>query len=139
MLPSCSNWAVWKGVEIEGEESLGVETLFVRRNFTHNSEKDLTIATQFKRIWFTRDFKNLACIEYFLDRGYEVAVEIEYSRLYSLTDNIKAKAKLYVVLDWDLPAGTHIKSGEGFKEKIGILKSPSYSFSDYEKDEVIKE
>lgn len=138
-LPRCAYWQVWSGVEIEGEDSLGVETLFVRGTFTSISHKDYEILKRFKRVWFTRDFFDMNTIIDAINLGLEVALEVYLEDVNDLPIVVKEKAKLYVVIPYDLPEGTHIKCGEGYKEFMGKIKAPNFKVSDYELDKVIKE
>lgn len=138
ILPNCNNWAVWKGKEIEGETSLGMDTLFVRREFNTKDLNDLKILSFFNRVWFTRDFKDFDTIRKVISMDKEVALEVRYQDLDLLPQDIFQAAQLYVVLDKFLPAGSHIKTGESFQEYMGVLKAPTFQMSDYNQDIAIK-
>lgn len=137
-LPDCSKWKVWKGLEIEGETSLGVETLFVRNLFSYKNPEDMELLKTFKRVWFTREYTDDVTIEAAIEFGLEVALEVNYEDYDKLSDKIKKAAKIYLVLPFNLPEGTHIKCGHSFQELMGVLKRPTFAMADYNKDTVIK-
>lgn len=142
-LPDCSKWHVWKGPEIEGHSSKGVQTLFIRslEKFPRIAPTDdlsfLRTNSKCSRVWFCKEFKNWAMIKAIGKHFDEVCIEVEPKCLLAIPLKLRETCRIYlkVILPAPLKAGDHVCVGlpfadEAFEIGTGATVKPE----DYQKD-----
>lgn len=154
MKPSCANWNVWLGQEIEGHVHIGVMTLFVRkwpdkpfslrevRKLMNASDESRSLCMP-DRIWFCKEFRQWDTIRRATTLFDPVCVEFTYldSRLTPYEDKPPAdlldKVNVYVKLpglDW-LPDGSHVCVGKAFSDESFLTGSGNrVDYTQYESD-----
>lgn len=124
-LPPCATWNIWKGPEIEGTDSIGVQTLFIRSLSAFpgvSAASDLSFlrkSSKCSRVWFCKEFKDWPLLEAIAKHFDEVCVEVEPKCYVSVPKRIKKRVKIYlkVVLPEPLKEGDFICVGEPFRDE----------------------
>lgn len=109
--PDCAHWNLWYGEEIEGNEDLGVRTLFVRKANISEIEKALH-DFQINRIWF--------CKEYAESSSHEAVVV--------LTRNPTVKAVTEVTVELLAKISVKLRRKSAFFLKLGELPLDNRDF-----------
>lgn len=133
-LPKCSKWNIWRGAECEGEEDFGKSTLFVRKMGLN----DVFLFQAYKRIWFTKEFKNKVIIRKALKMNCKVCLEVTSETINHFDNALLSKCVVYLKLPKKIKEGDHIKFGEPFSETLIKLKVNKTKKSLYNSDKRIK-
>jgi hypothetical protein len=131
--PLCANWGIWIGQEVEGENSRGLWTLFIRKNLTQRdldgffrqyAEHCFKHGQKITRIWFTKEFVTWQVFRYAKDIANQVALEIEIIEYFpnnkigrKLPFNLFYGVELYVKVPIKLKRGDHICVGYDFEDE----------------------
>lgn len=142
-LPPCAAWDVWKGPEIEGYVSKGVQTLFIRSLAKFPDIKptdDLSFLRRnsgCKRVWFCKEFTNWGLLKAIGAHFDEVCIEVEPKCLLSIPERLRRTARIYlkIVLPVALKTGDHVCVGLPFAdESFEIGKGARVAPKDYLRD-----
>lgn len=99
-IPSCAEWKVWIGQEVEGTDETGVMTLFVRELKPDQLGLLQTMRDEKKinRIWFCREFISIMAIRVAMKLFDRVCLEILPQDIQKFPKDIFNGCKLYVKL-----------------------------------------
>lgn len=134
LLPSCSKWSLWVGKECEGEEDYGEPTLFVRSM----KNDDAILFETYKRVWFTKEFKNKRLIRKAIESNCKVCLEVTCETLKAFDSKILSQCVVYLKLPKAIKYGDHIKVGSPFSETIIKLVSNETNSNLYHSDVKIR-
>lgn len=122
-IPPCASWNVWTGLEIEGNQGLGENTLFIRHCVDWRRYTNKTI----KRIWFCHEFTDWKQIrEAAQERDgsilrYVVNLEANSRTFDRIPKEIVHLVHIYYKLDIPLGAGHFVCVGRAFADEAFAL------------------
>lgn len=128
MIPPCAKWEIWSGEEIEGTESLGEKTRFIRKlevkpqEVTDEFIQTLTRDGTIKRIWFCKEFTNWDLLRSLAKHFEKVCLEVESRTFDNVPRDIKMECTLYFKLNFILKSGDFVCVGPPYQDeafKIG--------------------
>lgn len=74
MLPPCSEWRYWEGVEVEGGDlERGARTLFIR---DATLDELVPLNRSYDRVWFTKEFNTWFIVIGMIEQGKDVNIEV---------------------------------------------------------------
>ncbi len=142
-IPACAAWGVWLGPEIEGHDSLGEKTLFIRR-----LNPTLPISHYFQwrlkgvnRVWFTKEFLNWNTIREFARVYEKICLETNKHTYNGIPSDLRKRARLYYKLEPSvrLKDGDHICVGAAFRDESFLIGSGNAVIPEYyNRDEFIE-
>ena len=139
--PPCSEWNIWKGPEVEGTKSKGVQTLFIRSlaQFSAiSADADFGFfrsKSKCSRVWFCKEFTDWKKVKAIAKHFDEVCIEVEPKCYDSIPASLRKKARIYLKVDTQLKAGDFICVGPAFSdESFEIGTGATVKPDDYAKD-----
>lgn len=114
--PPCATWEMWKGGEVEGNVSVGVQTLFIRSldkfpQLTPDSDFSvLRTRSGCSRVWFCKEFLKWKFIDAIAPHFDETCIEVEPQAFTAIPNRLRKLARIYVKVI--LPDGLNLKAGD---------------------------
>jgi hypothetical protein len=114
--PPCAHWDIWEGPEVEGRDSIGAKTLFVRRG---KAATILRLAKAYARVWFCAEYQEWDIVQRVLEEpGCEVCLEVTPQTEKFVPVEVLYAAKIYYKTSVPLKVGDHIAVGGRFEEEL---------------------
>lgn len=146
--PSCATWDLWAGPEVEGEDQIGVPTLFVRRLHPRLSVRQFVqrvsrMGFPFRRVWLCKEFvahhmpsvkKAESVLLHFTSglSGPMIAVEVDTPHAYQTVHEARRQPEfgfrvaIFVKIPWvaEPHAQDHICLGPAFHDMCFRVGAP---------------